>query len=110
MDVYDADLNLIEWAQTPLLDYAEFAQISINRDAFDISFVVISGTNGGVYIDNLRANVIPEPATLLLFGLGGIFISVKRRAQARISYHDFLDNQIRLGIVCFRPSRNSRKD
>ena len=85
VDVYDADLNLIEWAQTPLLDYAEFAQISINRDAFDISFVVTSGTDGAVYIDNLQANIIPEPATLLLLGLGGILISVKRRAQTRIS-------------------------
>ncbi len=85
VDVYDADFNLIEWAQTPSLGYAEFAPISINRDAFDISFVVTSGTDGAVYIDNLRANVIPEPATLLLLALGGMFISVKRRPQARIS-------------------------
>ena len=85
VDVYDADLNMIEWAQTPLLDYADFAPISIHRDAFDISFVVTSGTDGAVYIDNLQANVIPEPAAFLLLGLGGIFISVKHRAQVRIS-------------------------
>ncbi|MBN2136919.1 MAG: hypothetical protein JW720_03855 [Sedimentisphaerales bacterium] len=84
VDVYDADLNLIEWAETPIMDYAEFARINISRDSFDIAFVVVSGANGAVYIDNLQANVVPEPVTFLLFGLGGLFLrkggGVRRQA------------------------------
>lgn len=85
LDVYDADLNMIESAETPLLGYADIAQILITRDTFDIFFVVASGADGAVYIDNLQANIIPEPATLLLLSLGGILTSLKRRAQAHIS-------------------------
>ncbi len=82
VDVYDAGLNLIEWAETPALGYAEFARIKVNRDSFDIAFIVVSGTDGTVYLDNLQANVIPEPATLLLFGLGGLLLR-KRRGAGR---------------------------
>lgn len=85
VDVYDAELNMIESAETPLLGYADVAQILITRDTFDISYVVASGAGGAVYIDNVAANVIPEPATLLLLSLGGILISAKSRAQTPIS-------------------------
>jgi len=56
---------------------AEVASINIKRDAFDISFVITSGTNGAAYIDNLQASIIPEPATLLLLTFGGAFIYVQ---------------------------------
>lgn len=83
VDVYDSDFSLIEWTETPLLGYADFVSVTIDRGVFDISFVVTSGTDGAVYIDNLQCSVIPEPATLLLLGLGAIALSRADRLTVR---------------------------
>ena len=84
VDVYDVDFNMIEWAQTPLMGYADFASVSIERGTFDISFIVTSGTDGAVYIDNLKANIIPEPMTLLLVGFGGILVRSRSKGSVRV--------------------------
>jgi len=86
VDVYDADRNLIEWAQTPWLGYAEFARITVDRGSFDISFLALSGTHGAVYIDNLRANLIPEPSSALLLLISAVLLrptASSRRPGAR---------------------------
>jgi hypothetical protein len=43
--------------------------------SFDIAYVIASGTGGeALCLDNLQANVVPEPATVLLVGLGGLLL------------------------------------
>ena len=79
VDVYNTDSVIIEWAITPQLSYGSTARVKITRDAFDISYVVVSGIGGSaVRIDNIEANVIPEPATLLLLALGGLILTSRR--------------------------------
>ncbi len=81
VDVYNAALELIDSGITPELDYGQIARIEIKRDSYDVTFVVVSGINGSaVRIDNLRANVIPEPATFILLGLGGLVLASRRQA------------------------------
>ncbi|UCG50294.1 MAG: PEP-CTERM sorting domain-containing protein [Phycisphaerales bacterium] len=45
----------------------------MSRPSYDIAYIIASGVAGETLcLDNLTANVIPEPATLLLLGLGGL--------------------------------------
>ena len=63
--------------------YGDVFRATIERDSFDIAYIIAGGTFGNVasavYLDNLTANVIPEPATVLLFGLGGLAMIRRRR-------------------------------
>ena len=58
------------------MDYAEFAPVKeIWIFSKDIS--IIGGTSGSVHLSGLfqfYSQIIPEPATLLLLGLGGLII------------------------------------
>jgi len=76
--VYNADFETIDTGMTQELAYGEIARIEIAQDAFNIIFVTVSGASGPVYIDNLQANIIPEPATLLLLGLGALTLKKSR--------------------------------
>jgi hypothetical protein len=46
--------------------------IYLDCDRIEIYKVILSSSEGG--FDNLTINVVPEPATLLLFGLGAAFL------------------------------------
>ena len=39
-----------------------------------------AGTSGAI-VDNLRLEVIPEPSTFALFGLGGLLLAAMRRRK-----------------------------
>lgn len=67
-------LNLIDYTQTalnsialpstlPILDYWSIATIDL-----------ISGRDFGIYADVTSIEMVPEPATMLMFGLGGLLI------------------------------------
>jgi len=80
VEVYNTDSVIIEWAITPQLSYGSTARVKIKRDAFDISHVMVSGIDGSaVRIDNIEANVIPEPATILLLALGALILKKSQR-------------------------------
>jgi hypothetical protein len=50
--------------------------IYLDCDRIEIYKVILSSSEGG--FDNLTINVVPEPATLLLFGLGAAFLRKRR--------------------------------
>ena len=46
-------------------------QVGSMDSSYDIAYIVAGGYDGdNVYLDNLVVNVVPEPATLILLGLG----------------------------------------
>jgi len=83
VEVYDAGRAILEWAVTPEFSAGDVLRIEFTRDSFDIAFVIAYGVSSGgsyyaVYFDNFEANVIPEPATFLLLGLGGLVLRKRR--------------------------------
>jgi hypothetical protein len=56
-------------------------RVEVNRPSYDIAYVVIGGlwnsTALPIHLDNLSAEILPEPATLLLLGLGAAFLRRK---------------------------------
>ena len=79
VDVYNASGVLIDSAVTPQLTYGEVYRVGFAHPSYDMTFVIASGISSGgsyyaVYLDNLQANVVPEPATILLLGLGGLIL------------------------------------
>ena len=61
------------------VSYGPPQEVQITRPTFEIAYIIASGINGETLcLDNFQANVIPEPSTFLLLGLGA-FILRKRR-------------------------------
>ncbi len=80
---YDSDGLLVDSVMTePPLTPVEVFTATISRQAFDISYIIAGGafanSESFVYLDNLTANITPEPGTLLLLGLGGLMLRRKR--------------------------------
>jgi len=82
LTVYDSSGVLIDSVQSPQLAYGQVFRAIVDRPSFDIAYIIAGGspsTEDTVHLDNLVANVIPEPTTLCLFGLGAFFLTRTRR-------------------------------
>jgi len=83
---YDSSGVYLEGAvpYPPDLSYGEVFRATISRDSFDIAYIIAGGIFANracsVHLDNLTANVIPEPATIFLLGLGSLALLRKRKA------------------------------
>jgi len=79
---YNAADILLESVTSDELGYGEVFTATVSRGSFDIAYIIVGGspvTDDTVHLDNLIANVIPEPTTLWLLGLGGLVLTKKRR-------------------------------
>jgi hypothetical protein len=56
---------------------------SANFDSIVLSALLAPGVTSGFIIDNLRYTLVPEPASLTLFGLGGLGLAALRRRRSR---------------------------
>lgn len=66
---------------SPILTSGEFYSATINRDLYDIKYIIAGGTSGNaVHLDNLRAEA-PEPGTLGLLIFGGVILARKRKEK-----------------------------
>lgn len=69
LTAYDSSGIVLEWVISPAggstLTYGEVFTATINRGSFDIAYIIAGGmfTNSAtpVYLDNLTANIVPEP-------------------------------------------------
>ncbi len=70
---YNSSGLLLNTIATGSLTYGQVFNAQINRPIFDIAYIIAGGsslTQDTIHLDNLRANIVPEPATILLFSLG----------------------------------------
>ncbi len=70
---YNSSGLLLNTIATGSLTYGQVFNAQINRPTFDIAYIIAGGsslTQDTIHLDNLRANIVPEPATILLFSLG----------------------------------------
>ena len=64
------------------LGYGEVYSAQIDLDSFEIAYIVAGGGGVGVgaetvHLDNMNVNIIPEPVSIVLFGLGGWMVRRK---------------------------------
>ena len=83
---YNAGDVLLDTVTSPLLGYGEVFRAEIFSGSFDIAYIVAGGQASGentVHLDNLSANIVPEPCTIGLLGLGGLILVGIRRVRRR---------------------------
>ena len=80
LEVYDSGDNLI-YNTTVSVNSGNPITASITRPLADIAYIIASGTNSyTLCLDNLQADIVPEPATVSLLGLGAfVFLRKPRR-------------------------------
>ena len=62
LEAYDSSDTLLTSITTPPLTSGAIYTAMVDRPSFDIAYIIASGTGGEtVYLDNLSANVVPEP-------------------------------------------------
>jgi hypothetical protein len=79
---YSAADVLLESVTSDALGYGEVFTAAISRGSFDIAYIITGGspsTEDAVHLDNMTANIIPEPTTLCLLGLGTLILTRRRR-------------------------------
>lgn len=80
---YNSSGILVGYILSPQLTTGQVFRATIDRDwAFDIAYIIAGGavsSEDTVHLDNLTANVIPEPATFCLLGLGSLFLTKRRK-------------------------------
>jgi hypothetical protein len=81
LEAYNSVGALLASVFTPQLIADQVFSAQINRSSFDIAYIVASGIGGDtLYLDNLSANV-PEPATMVLLGLGSLVVIRRRHSK-----------------------------
>jgi len=79
--VYNSSDSLLDSVLTGSLRYGEAFTAEVTRPEFDIAYIIAGGwadSGDTIHLDNLRVNVIPEPATILISGLGGLILIRKK--------------------------------
>jgi len=71
---YDAADTLLGTVTSHQLEYGEVFTAAINRDLYDIKYIIAGGAaDNTIHLDNLAVTV-PEPASLLLLSLGALLL------------------------------------
>lgn len=82
LNAYDSSGTLLAFVLSPQLSTGQVFTAVIDRDwSFDIAYIIAGGavlTEDTVHLDNLIANVIPEPATILLLTFGSAALLRRR--------------------------------
>ncbi|HUW18867.1 MAG TPA: PEP-CTERM sorting domain-containing protein [Sedimentisphaerales bacterium] len=79
---HNSDGSLLQTVTSGTLGYGEVFTATISIGSFDIAYIIAGGSPSGghaVHLDNLAANIVPEPATALLLGLAGLLLTKKHR-------------------------------
>ena len=82
LNAYDSSDTLVGSALSRELVYSQVFRATVNRSSFDIAYIIAGGAASSqdtVHLDNLAANVIPEPATFCLLALGVLLLTKTRR-------------------------------
>jgi len=82
LEAYDSLGTLLDSVVSPQLSVGQIWTAQINRTSFDIAYIIAGGsaaTEDTVHLDNLSANVVPEPVTIWLLGMGSLLLTTRRR-------------------------------
>ena len=85
LEAYDAAGVLVTWYHSTGLGLGEVETMTVSVPDYSIAYVLAGGRpdKGGVYLDNLQADVVPEPSTFVilssLLSALGIAFFVRRR-------------------------------
>ena len=82
---YDSGGSLLDTYTTASLSLNQVETATVSSGSYDIAYVLASGFGGGssIGIDHLTAEVIPEPATILLLGGSVTALAVGRLKRRR---------------------------